>query len=48
MDISEQEKAAIRAKAQNFVKRLHLGKIVLWLIVFLPLFELFYLWQLSH
>lgn len=45
MQLTVDEKQKVRLMAENFVKRLHFGKIVLWLVVLLPVWELLYLYR---
>lgn len=41
-NVTEQEKQQIQQMAQNFVKRLHIGKVFVLLITLIPVFELLY------
>lgn len=44
-NLTEQEKQRLQLMANNFVKRLHLGKVVFWLITLIPVGELLYLYR---
>jgi len=47
-NLTEDEKQKIKLGANNFVKRLNLGKIAIWLITLIPVFELIYLYRAAH
>lgn len=47
-EITAEEKQKIRLGVEAFFKRLNIGKIALWLIIFLPVWEMIYLYRAAH